>query len=30
VHLFGHDHKKDKDFKIMRQVEKNYLDLVND
>ena len=30
VHLFGHDHKKVKDFKIMRQVEKNYLDLVND
>mgnify|MGYP006434689107 FL=1 len=30
VHLFGHDHKKDKDFKIMRQVEKNYLDLIND
>jgi len=30
VHLLGHDHKKDKDFKIMCQVEKNYLDLVND
>ena len=30
VHLFGHDHKKVKDFKIMRQVEKNYLDLIND
>ena len=25
VHLFGHDHKKEKDFKKMHKVEKNYL-----
>jgi probable rRNA maturation factor len=30
VHLLGYDHKKDKDFKIMHQVEKKYLDLIND
>ena len=29
VHLFGHDHKKDKDFKKMRQVEKKYFKLAN-
>ena len=29
VHLFGHDHKKDKDFKKMYQVEKKYFELVN-
>ena len=29
VHLFGHDHKKDKDFKKMHQVEKKYFKLVN-
>ena len=30
VHLFGHDHKKEKDFLKMRQIEKNYFDFVND
>ena len=25
VHLFGHDHKKEKDFNTMTKVEKNYL-----
>ena len=29
VHLFGHDHKKDKDFRKMHQVEKKYFKLVN-
>jgi len=29
VHLFGHDHKKDKDFRKMHQVEKQYFKLVN-
>jgi len=29
VHLFGHDHIKDKDFKKMYQVEKKYFELVN-
>ena len=30
VHLFGYDHKKDKDFKKMYNLEKKYFDLVND
>ena len=30
VHLFGFDHKKDKDFRKMYQVEKKYFDFVND
>ncbi len=30
VHLFGHDHKKNKDYKRMYQVEKSFFDLVND
>tara|TARA_B100001093_G_scaffold513163_1_gene584501 strand:+ start:138 stop:620 length:483 start_codon:yes stop_codon:yes gene_type:complete len=30
VHLFGHEHKKDKDFKKMNKIEKKYFDLVND
>ena len=30
IHLFGHDHKKNKDFKKMDQVEKKYFKLVND
>ena len=30
VHLFGHDHKRDKDFKRMNKIEKKYFDLVND
>ena len=29
VHLFGHDHKRDKDFLKMRQIEKKYFDIVN-
>ena len=29
VHLFGHDHKKEKDFLKMNQVEKKYLNLIN-
>ena len=29
IHLFGHDHKKVKDFKKMHQVEKKYFKLVN-
>jgi probable rRNA maturation factor len=30
VHLLGHDHKKNKDFLKMNQVEKRYFDFVND
>ena len=30
VHLFGHKHKRDKDFKKMQQIEKKYFELVND
>jgi probable rRNA maturation factor len=29
LHLFGHEHKKEKDFLKMSQVEKKYLDLIN-
>ena len=29
LHLFGHDHKNEKDFLKMNQVEKKYLDLIN-
>ncbi len=29
LHLFGYDHNKDKDFFIMRKVEKKYFNLVN-
>ena len=29
VHLFGYDHKSDNDFKIMRRIEKKYLNFVN-
>jgi probable rRNA maturation factor len=29
VHLFGYDHKKEKDFLKMSRVEKNYIDLIN-
>ena len=29
MHLFGHDHKENKDFKKMDQVEKKYFKLVN-
>ncbi len=30
VHLFGHDHKKEKDFYKMSAIEKKYIDLIND
>ena len=30
VHLFGHDHKKYKDYKKMHQVENFFFNLVND
>ena len=30
VHLFGHDHKRDRDFKRMNKIEKEYFNLVND
>ena len=30
VHLLGYDHKKNKDFKKMHQIEKKYFDLIND
>jgi len=29
VHLLGHDHKKEKDFLKMKQVEENFMDLIN-
>ena len=29
VHLLGHEHKKDKDFFKMSQIEKKYFDIVN-
>ena len=29
IHLFGHKHKKDKDFKIMSSIEKKYLKFLN-
>ena len=29
LHLIGHDHKKDKDFLKMKQIEKKYLNLMN-
>ena len=29
VHLFGHNHKKDKDFYIMEKLEKKYLKYIN-
>ena len=29
VHLLGYDHKKDKDFLKMKQIEKKYLNLMN-
>tara|TARA_B100001063_G_C16764908_1_gene558051 strand:- start:1514 stop:1981 length:468 start_codon:yes stop_codon:yes gene_type:complete len=29
VHLFGYDHKKEKDFLKMIRIEKKYLDLIN-
>ena len=30
VHLFGYEHKKDKDFKKMQRIEKRYYNFVND
>ena len=30
IHLFGHVHNEEKDFKIMNQIEKKYLNFVND
>ena len=30
VHLFGYDHKKNKDFKKMYQIEKKYFNFLND
>jgi len=30
VHLFGHDHKKEKDFLAMKKIEKKYSSLIND
>ena len=30
VHLLGYDHKKEKDFLKMRQIEKKYFDTIND
>ena len=29
VHLFGHNHKRNKDFNIMKKIEKNYLEQIN-
>ena len=29
VHLFGHQHKRDKDFKTMNKIEKKYLKYIN-
>ena len=29
VHLLGYDHKKEKDFSKMRQIEKKYFDIIN-
>ena len=29
THLFGYDHKKDKDYIKMRKIEKNYINLIN-
>ena len=30
VHLLGYDHKKEKDFFKMKQIEKKYFDIIND
>jgi len=30
VHLFGHDHKKEKDFLVMKKIEKKYSSFIND
>ena len=30
VHLLGHDHKKEKDFLVMKRIEKKYSSFIND
>ena len=30
VHLFGHDHKKEKDYLIMKKLEKKYSRFINE
>ena len=30
VHLFGHDHKREKDFLAMKKIEKKYSSIIND
>ena len=30
VHLFGHDHKKEKDYLVMKKIEKKYSNFIND
>ena len=30
VHLFGYDHKKEKDFLLMKKIEKTFINSVND
>ncbi len=30
IHLFGHDHKREKDYLIMKKIEKKYSNLIND
>jgi|TARA_Y200000002_G_scaffold372732_1_gene370911 probable rRNA maturation factor len=30
IHLFGYDHKKEKDYLIMHGVEKEYMNMIND
>ena len=30
VHLFGHDHKKEKEFLVMKKIEKKYSSFIND
>ena len=29
IHLFGHDHKREKDYLIMKKIEKKYSNLIN-
>ena len=29
IHLFGHDHKKEKDYLIMNKIEEKYINLIN-
>ena len=30
IHLFGHDHKRDKDYLVMQKIENKYFNLIND